>query len=76
MVRTQISLTDEQYAWLKEQSRSEDVSMSELLRRALDLMRRQREERKQAVLASIGAFVADRDDVSTNHDRYLGGEDR
>jgi Arc/MetJ-type ribon-helix-helix transcriptional regulator len=73
MVRTQISLTDDQHGWLKEQARSEDVSMSELVRRALELMRRHREDRKRAVLDSIGAFVADRDDVAANHDGYLAG---
>ncbi len=79
MVRTQISLTEEMHAWLRQRSRSDDVSMSEIVRRALARMRSEVDDRRVAALSVLGAFVADRDDVSDNHDEILArvysGED-
>ena len=76
MIRTQISLTESQYRYLKEAARESGVSLSSLVREAVDgLMRRQQESRRQA-LEILGSFVADRDDVSVRHDEYLhGGEE-
>jgi hypothetical protein len=76
MIRTQISLTESQYRYLKEASRESGVSLSSLVREAVSgLMRSQRESRRQA-LEILGSFVADRDDVSVRHDEYLhGGEE-
>ena len=73
MVRTQISLTESQYRYLKETARESGVSMSSLVRDAVELQMRRREEHRQRALEIIGSFVADRDDVSVRHDEYLHG---
>jgi len=76
MVRTQVSLTEEQYRYLKELSRDSGVSLSSLVREAVDLMRRDRERARRRAIAFLGSCVADRTDVARRHDDYFaGGED-
>lgn len=63
MIRTQISLHEEQHRRLKEQSRETGLSMSELVRRQLDgdeLSTEERQRRLRALRASFGAW-GDRD---------------
>ena len=76
MVRTQILLADHQHVVLKELAQAEGVSLSSLVRQAVGrlLVERRRGDKGRAA-ALLGAFEADRTDVSANHDRYLWDED-
>jgi Ribbon-helix-helix protein, copG family len=76
MVRTQIQLTEEQAAKLKELSSSRHVSIAEIIRQAVDLavkssggdsVDRQRERAAEAA----GKFHSGVKDLSAQHDRYL-----
>jgi hypothetical protein len=76
MIRTQVQLTQQQFAALKGLSRVENVSMAELIRRAVDLAIGSspipsRELRKQRALAVAGKFSSGSSDVSIRHDEYL-----
>jgi hypothetical protein len=72
MVRTQISLTEQQHAFLKETATQSGVSLSELIRRAVDGMMCQPEPSVTAAARSlIGAFQSDVADVSKRHDEHL-----
>lgn len=72
MVRTQISLTEHQHAFLKETATQSGVSLSELIRRAVDAMMRQPDPSVTATARSlIGAFQSDAADVSQRHDEHL-----
>ncbi len=73
MTRTQIQLTDDQYASLKKQARRENLSLSAAIRKAVDLWLR-RSDRSEAIrrsLASIGKFRSGRKDISSRHDAEL-----
>ncbi|MEW6490560.1 MAG: ribbon-helix-helix protein, CopG family [Thermodesulfobacteriota bacterium] len=74
MVRTQISLSEEQYRFLKGLSRGSGESMSELIRQALEELRRCRKQPVDRALEVLGAFQADREDVSLRHDDYFAEE--
>jgi hypothetical protein len=76
MVRTQIQLTDQQAASLKERANAEGVSLAELVRRGVELYLRNSpqvsdEERRRRALAIVGRFASGQTDVSENHDKYL-----
>jgi hypothetical protein len=76
MVRTQIQLTEAQSQALKEKAARENVSMAELIRRAVDHWLQTRdsislEERRQRALAVVGQFHSGKSDVSERHDEYL-----
>jgi len=71
MVRTQISLTKEQHAYLKELARRRGQSLSELVREAVDRLRAQSPSPVERAVSLIGAFEADRTDVSEHHDDYF-----
>lgn len=76
MIRTQIQLTEEQSAALKELAAREKVSVAALIRRGMDYYLRvfasvSDEERRQRALAIAGRFRTRVSDLSTNHDRYL-----
>jgi len=78
MVRTQVLLTEHQHTVLKDLSRESGLSLSALVRQAVEKMF---EERTRARLTSIdsllGAFEGGPSDVAENHDHYLwGGEDK
>jgi hypothetical protein len=75
MIRTQISLTEEQHHYLKTTAGATGESLSAILRRALDEHRRRRDRPVERALAVLGAFEADRDDVSERHDEYLAMEE-
>lgn len=75
MNRTQISLTDDQHRFLVEASRQSGESISEIIRRAVDRLRAENSTPNQRALRLIGAFQADRHDVSIRHDDFLAGED-
>lgn len=42
-VKLNIFITEEQYAWLKEQAQERGLAVSDLIRRAIDLARAERE---------------------------------
>jgi Arc/MetJ-type ribon-helix-helix transcriptional regulator len=75
MVRTQITLTEEQHRRLARVARARGVSMSELVRQAVDAtvadadeQTRRNWERAKAV---IGAFDSGIPDIAESHDDYL-----
>jgi hypothetical protein len=79
MIRTIIQLTEEQHRVLKELAAEYHVSMSEMVRRSVDQLARNkplslsREEIRRRALAWVG-IARDRDgatDLSINHDYYL-----
>jgi Arc/MetJ-type ribon-helix-helix transcriptional regulator len=71
MVRTQISLEEEQYEFLKEEAGRSGASMSEVIRRAVEALRRSGDRRRVDALRLLGAFEADCADAAAHHDRYL-----
>jgi ABC-type microcin C transport system duplicated ATPase subunit YejF len=76
MIRTQIQLTEDQSQALKEKAAQENVSMAELIRRAVDLWLQTQdsvslEVRRQRALAAVGQFHSGKSDVSKRHDEYL-----
>lgn len=76
MVRTQIQLTEGQAKQLKAVSLETGMSMSELIRRGVDVILQQAgavhpvERRKRAAQQS-GRFHSSHIDISKNHDDYL-----
>lgn len=73
MIRTQVQLTEKQAKVLKRAATDRGVSMSALIREALD---RVIEERGQDLvweraLGAIGRLRSDHANVSEEHDRYL-----
>ena len=69
MVRTQILLTEEQAARLRELAISEGKSMAELVRQGVDYILQARplatrEERQQWALSVVGQFSADTPDLA------------
>ena len=75
MIRTQVQLTDEQADALRRRSRRENVSLSELVRRAIDAYTRgeppgDRELRARASRVA-GRFASGTADTSRRHDASL-----
>ena len=78
MVRTQIQLTEQQSAKLKELAAEYDVSAAELIRRALDQFISAAvpgaisdEEQRRMALEFAGKYPSGVRDLSENHDIYL-----
>lgn len=74
MVRTQVQFTEEQIEALRARAAREDVSVSELVRRAVDgwvATETSRKEKKNRALEVAGRFRSGRDDVSRRHDEHL-----
>jgi hypothetical protein len=76
MVRTQIQLTEDQAKALRRISASRNLSVAELIRRAIDAMIRTSssvdpEEQLKRALAIAGKFGSGRRDISKKHDTYL-----
>ena len=76
MHRTQIQITEEQMKMLREISREKHVSMSQIVREALDEYLRKvssssAEERRKRALSAVGKFRSGARDVSIKHDKYL-----
>lgn len=76
MVRTQIQLTDEQYASLKKLAEERKVPMAELVRMSVDHLLRSSvwvsdEERRRRALDVVGRFNSGRGDLSEKHDDYF-----
>jgi hypothetical protein len=76
MVRTQIQLTEEQSAALKQVAAQENVSVAEIIRRSVDATLRSslcpsQEERRRRAIELSGMFHSGLSNVATDHDRYL-----
>ena len=76
MIRTQVQLDENQYAYLKEMARAEKVSISALVRRSVDLIinqihRPSESDRRKNALSALGRFSDHATDVAENHDQYL-----
>ena len=79
MVRTQVQLTSEQFRALKAASAAEGVSISELIRQAVDMILEARgavgmEERIARALSIAGRFRSGLGDLAERHDDYFAGE--
>jgi predicted DNA-binding ribbon-helix-helix protein len=76
MIRTQIQLTEEQVQQLKDISQAENLSVAELVRRAVDhwlvtAAPLTVAERRERSLKAIGQFSSGLSDLAINHDKYL-----
>jgi Arc/MetJ-type ribon-helix-helix transcriptional regulator len=80
MIRTQIQLTEEQSRRVKEIAAQENISMAEVIRRAVDAWLvthgemgiEEKRERALAVVKEMrGEFHSGHSDISVNHDAYV-----
>ena len=72
MVRTQIQFTTEQIERLKQEAAAREVSMSQVVRDAVDGGLPPRGDRiERALKLTEGKFRSGRSDISENHDDYL-----
>lgn len=76
MVRTQIQFTREQLEALRARAAREDVSVSEIVRRAVDAWVRHapdpsREEMIRRATAVAGCFASGSGDIAVRHDAHL-----
>ena len=78
MIRTQIQLSEEQAARLKELAHAGNESVAAIIRKALDqFLANQKPDRRtlyRQALAVLGKYQAGLHDVSLEHDRYLEEE--
>jgi hypothetical protein len=76
MIRTQISLTDDQMRRLRAEARRRDVPIAEVVRDAVDrLVPRDpddREARFRTALAAVGSCSSGTGDVAVRHDEIAG----
>ena len=73
MIRTQVQLTEEQARALKELAAQRGVSMSELVRQAVERILEEREETEKwrRALEIVGRYHSGHSDISVEHDKYL-----
>ncbi len=76
MVRTQIQLTEDQAAKLKERAAAEGVPLAEIVRRGLEMYLADSthvglEEQRRRALEFVGKFESGVSDLSERHDDYL-----
>ncbi|MBC7074513.1 MAG: ribbon-helix-helix domain-containing protein [Syntrophomonadaceae bacterium] len=76
MVRTQVQLTEKQAALLKQLSLKEEVSIAELIRRAVDQLleeyaQKEPQGRVERMLDVVGKFRSGLGDLAKHHDRYF-----
>jgi hypothetical protein len=79
MIRTQISLTEEQHTRLQRKARQRGVSMATLIREAVEVVLPDDDgvrERRRRAFALAGAFRSGRHDTAATHDDALGEEKR
>lgn len=80
MIRTQISLTEEQHTRLVRKARQRGVSMATLIREAVEVVVPDdddvRRERRRRAFALAGVFRSGRHDTAATHDDVLGEEKR
>lgn len=76
MVRTQIQLTENQADILKKISKKYNISISELIRRGVDMIIQSIpevdiQEKRHRAFSLGGMFYSEDKDLSVNHDKYL-----
>ena len=77
MIRTQIQFSEEQVRVLKAQASRDQVSIAEIVRRAVDAWHPGNqsqdlaEDRRRRALAVAGQFASGRHDIARRHDDYL-----
>lgn len=76
MIRTQIQLTERQHELLKGLAREENVSVAEIIRRAVDQLEKRRSKRSDAEIRerakkASGRFHSGLSDLSARHDDYF-----
>lgn len=73
VLRTQIQLTEDQARALKELAARQGISMAELIRRAVERIIEESDdrERRRRALALLGKYRDSAPDVASNHDHYL-----
>lgn len=76
MVRTQVQLTPKQLKILRSRARRLNVSVAELVRRAVDAyvaaeIAPSFEERRRRAIEAAGRFGSGKTDVAKRHDDYL-----
>jgi hypothetical protein len=78
MIRTQISLTEDQMRRLRREARRRHVSLAAVVRDAVDRVvpdeDAQRTKRIAALLAAAGSAASGTGTVARDHDDVLGGE--
>ena len=73
MIRTQIQLTEEQARELKRMAAERGISVSALIREAIEkaVAVDDGPAKRQRALGAVGRFRSGAKDISTEHDRYL-----
>lgn len=76
MIRTQIQFTENQLEQLRTLAHQQGVSISEVVRQAVDMWVRaggdgDLQDRRARALEAVGRFSSGHTDISTNHDQYL-----
>lgn len=74
MIRTQVQFTEEQLEALRTRAAREDLSVSALVRRAVDALvstEASARETRQRAIDATGRFGSGRDDVARRHDDHL-----
>jgi len=76
MIRTQVQLEKAQIEYIKNVAEEEGVSMAEVIRRSIELLRESREKpsKRELMLRSlnaIGKYESEETDIAINHDQYL-----
>ena len=75
MVKTQVQLTKEQYAVLKELSHKNRESIATLIRKAVEQFLSNRKSDRASLyrkaLSVVGKYEAGTGDIAREHDRYL-----
>lgn len=73
MLRTQISLTEEQMMRLREEAARRGVSVASVVRTAVDaeLARTRTDERVELAREVVGTYRSGRSDVGREHDAHL-----
>ena len=80
MIRTQISLSEEQMRRLRAEARRRNVAIAELVRDAIDRSipadPGERRARRQRLLSAAGRFHSGSGDLASRHDEIAGEADR
>jgi hypothetical protein len=75
MIRTQIQLEEEHLNWLRNESKTRGVSISQLIREGISLFKEREErmpaDRKARALEAVGRFSSGKSDIAEKHDQYL-----
>lgn len=76
MIRTQVQFSDEQIRSLKARAAREHISVSALVRRAVDTWERSEptiavEEEHRRAIEAAGLFASGLQDIAQRHDEYL-----